>query len=113
MQQHGSKYSPPPPDPGRGVKNSTFSEHGQVEYQIKRNRECSNMQAHILPSLGLLFMKLVILFFFSSKCSLHLYIWASTQENLFLVLVNNRAADQSAHSPSLISAFVIHLHESI
>ena len=37
MQQHGSQYfalRPPPHIPGGG-QNSTFSEHGQVEYQTK------------------------------------------------------------------------------
>ena len=34
----------PPPN-----KNSTFSEHDHVSYQIKWNRECNNMQAHIHP----------------------------------------------------------------
>ena len=57
MQQQGSKYfarrPPPPPDPrGRGSKgqNSTFSEHGQVAYQIKGNHECRNMVENILPA---------------------------------------------------------------
>ena len=42
----------PTPDSGGGVKgkNSTFSEHGHVAYQIKVNHECNNMVAHILPS---------------------------------------------------------------
>ena len=34
-------------------RNSTFSEHGHVAYQIKDNRECSNMVmmvAYILPT---------------------------------------------------------------
>ena len=40
-------------------QNSTFSEHGHVAYQIKENRECSNMEANILsadpppPTLGM------------------------------------------------------------
>ena len=34
-------------------------------------------------------------------------IWATDQENLSSQLVNNKGADQPAHSPSLISAFVI------
>ena len=47
MQQYGSKYfarRPPPPTLGR---NSTFSDHGHVAYQIKENQECSNMVANI------------------------------------------------------------------
>ena len=40
-------------------------------------------------------------------------IWASTRENLSLVFANNKGADQPAHTRSLISAFVIHLLESI
>ena len=55
MQQHGKSYfARRPTDPnhstlGLGSKgqNSTFSEYGHVAYQIKWNRECSNMQAHI------------------------------------------------------------------
>ena len=71
MQQHGSKYfarRPPTPspllDPGDGLnmsnfnphyprgwcQNSTFSEHGNVAYQIKDNCECSNMVANIFPA---------------------------------------------------------------
>ena len=62
MQHHGSKYfacrphpSTPPPDPGVGVsrQNLTFSEHGYVAYQIKRNCEMqqhgSKCFAHIPP----------------------------------------------------------------
>ena len=41
-----------PIDPLLGVgskrQNSTFSEHGHVAYQMKRNDECSNIQTHIL-----------------------------------------------------------------
>ena len=52
MQQHGSKYftrrSPSRPW-GRGL-NVTFSEQGHVAYQIKWNRERSNIIATILPS---------------------------------------------------------------
>ena len=35
-----------------GVKRSkfNFSEHGHVAYQIKENRECSNIVANILPA---------------------------------------------------------------
>ena len=43
----------PPGDLGVGSKdhNSTFSEHGQVAYQIKKkNIGCSNMVANILPT---------------------------------------------------------------
>ena len=48
MQQHGSKYFariPPPQNPRDGTigRNSTFSEHGHVAYQIKWNHE---MQQH-------------------------------------------------------------------
>ena len=40
----------PLPGPWGGSKgqNSTFSEHGHVAYQLKGNKECSSMQAHIL-----------------------------------------------------------------
>ena len=31
-------------------KNSTFSEHGHVAYQIKGKHECSNILANILPA---------------------------------------------------------------
>ena len=54
MQRHGSKYfarrAPPPPTLGIGSvgRNSLFSEHGHVAYQIKENKECSNMVANIL-----------------------------------------------------------------
>ena len=45
MQQHGSKYFAPPPPPSRPWwskgQNSTFSEHGPVAYQIKRNKVCA------------------------------------------------------------------------
>ena len=37
-------------DHGGGVKNSTLSEHGHVAYQTKRNQNCSNMAANILPA---------------------------------------------------------------
>ena len=40
-------------------------------------------------------------------------IWASTRENLSSMFVNNKGADQTALSRSLISAFVIRLLESI
>ena len=46
MQENGRNIftrRPPPP-----IENSTFSEHGHVTYQFKRDRKCSNMQAHIL-----------------------------------------------------------------
>ena len=33
---------------GSKGKNSTFSEHGHVAYEIKGNDECSNMYAHIM-----------------------------------------------------------------
>ena len=55
------------PDPGVSL-NSTFSVLSHVAYQIKWNRECSNMQAHILPSttgvgsnVKIFFLKVVIL----------------------------------------------------
>ena len=38
---------------------------------------------------------------------------ASTRENLSSGFANNKAADQPAHAGSLISAFVVHLLESI
>ena len=43
---------PPPPSPDLRVKRSnlTFAEHDHVAYQIKGNRECSNMVANILPA---------------------------------------------------------------
>ena len=57
--QHGSKYfAPRPPytfNPpltlGMGSigQNSTFSERGHVAYEIKKNHECNNMLANILP----------------------------------------------------------------
>ena len=46
MHQHVSKYFTSRTRWWR--QNSTFSEHGRVAYQIKWNRECSNIQAHIL-----------------------------------------------------------------
>ena len=51
--QHGSKYfagSHPPSDPRVKRSNLTFAEHDHVSYQIKGNRECSNMVANILPA---------------------------------------------------------------
>ena len=40
-----------PPHPGgQKVKNSTFSEHGHIAYNIKGNHKCSNMVANILPA---------------------------------------------------------------
>ena len=58
MKQHGSKYfapypySPPSPILGKGSvgQNSTFSEHGNVAYEIKENHKCSNKVANILPA---------------------------------------------------------------
>ena len=50
---------PPPLTKGMGPegKNSTFSEHGHVAYQIKENHEYNNMVANILlhtpPTLGI------------------------------------------------------------
>ena len=43
--------SDPLPTLGMGsvYQNSNFAEHGHVAYQIKENRECSNMVANILP----------------------------------------------------------------
>ena len=66
MKQHGSKYfahrPPYPPDPvglniclptdlrtGSKGQNSTLPEHSHVAYQIKWNRECSNMQHIFSP----------------------------------------------------------------
>ena len=40
-------------------------------------------------------------------------IWASTEQNLSSVFENNKGTDHPAHWHSLISAFVIHLLESI
>ena len=45
MQQYDSLYLYPQTPPNN---TSTFSENGNASYQIKWNRECSNMQAHIL-----------------------------------------------------------------
>ena len=42
-------HTPPPLAwMGSNGQNSTFSEHGHVAYQIKWNRECSTLQAHIM-----------------------------------------------------------------
>ena len=41
---------PPRPTFGSKGQNSTFSEYGHVEYQIKWDHECSNMVAIILPA---------------------------------------------------------------
>ena len=41
---------PPPLDPRVKRSNLTFAEHDHVAYQIKGNRECSNMVANILPA---------------------------------------------------------------
>ena len=38
---------PPPPQVGQ---NLTFSEHGNVAYEIKENHKCSNKVANILPA---------------------------------------------------------------
>ena len=40
----------PSPDPRVKKSNLTFAEHDHVAYQIKGNRECSNMVANILPA---------------------------------------------------------------
>ena len=43
---------PPPPSilgMGSVGQNSTFSEKGNVAYQIKENQECSKIVANILP----------------------------------------------------------------
>ena len=40
-------------------------------------------------------------------------VWASTRENLSSEFANNKGEDHPAHTHSLISAFVIHLLESI
>ena len=40
-------------------------------------------------------------------------IWASMRDNLPSVFANNNGTDQLVHPHSLISAFVIHLLESI
>ena len=44
--------TPPPPILGMGSmgQSSAFSEHGNVASQIKKNHECSNMAANILPA---------------------------------------------------------------
>ena len=41
---------PPPPNPRVKRLYLTFAEHDHVAYQIKGNRECSNMVANILPA---------------------------------------------------------------
>ena len=41
------------------------------------------------------------------------YIWATAPENLSRGVANNKGADQPAHAPSLISAFVVCFLESI
>ena len=56
MQQHSSNYfahripCSPPLALGMGSidQDSTFLEHSYVAYQIRKNRECSNMVANIL-----------------------------------------------------------------
>ena len=40
----------PSPRPWGWGQNSTFSEHGHVAYQNKKNHECSNVVANILPA---------------------------------------------------------------
>ena len=54
LHQHGSKYfahrPPPPLTLGSKGRNSTFSGHGHVAYQIKRNHECRNMVANTFPA---------------------------------------------------------------
>ena len=57
MQQLGSKYfarRPPTPNLTLGMgsvgKNSFFSEHGHIAYQIKENHKCRIMVANILPA---------------------------------------------------------------
>ena len=35
---------------GSKGQNSTFLEHSHVAYHIKENKECSNMEANILPT---------------------------------------------------------------
>ena len=40
-------------------------------------------------------------------------IWATSWENLFMLYVNNKGADQPVHPPSLISAFVVRCLDSI
>ena len=56
MQQYSSNIlaagpSPPPPGDWVSRSNSTFSEHGNVAYQIKKeNRKSSNSVVNILLS---------------------------------------------------------------
>ena len=42
--------APTPPTLGSKGQILTFVEHDHVAYQIKGNRECSNMVANILPA---------------------------------------------------------------
>ena len=57
-EQNGRKYfasriplnAPNPLGVGSKGRNSTFSKHGHVVYQIKWNHACSNMAASILPA---------------------------------------------------------------
>ena len=54
MRHDGSEYfarrpTAPPRPLWMGLK-VTISEHGHVAYQIKWNRECSNMVTNILPA---------------------------------------------------------------
>ena len=53
MQQMVANIFPSDPLPTLGMgsvyQNSNFAEHGHVAYQIKENRECSNLVANILP----------------------------------------------------------------
>ena len=46
-------------------------------------------------------------------CISHIMLWLLLQENLTLLHVNNKGADQSAHPGSLMRAFVICSLESI
>ena len=45
--------------------------------------------------------------------SIYSLIWVSTRETYLRGFATNKGADQPAHTRSLISAFVVHLLESI
>ena len=72
--------APPSPDPkvGSMCQNLTFSEHGNVVYQFKENRECPNMVANIL----LIRVKVKIIFFTTLSCCRGI-INAATWQHIF------------------------------
>ena len=48
-----------------------------------------------------------------SQRTLHVFIWATSWETLFMPYMNNKGADQPAHPRSLISTFVARCLDSI